>query len=289
MPPELTLTALTASPTTLVDHGRPGLRHRGYPAGGPADRDSALLAREMLASPPEQPLLEFAQHPGRWELSGHGTFVLTGADFRWTLNGRKLRRYRAHQLTGETAVLTGKMPATGLRGYLNVAGAWRTSPTPDEHQLLLHHGSVEALRPDAYLPAGWTHTIRTDTRPATKFPVPEFPEATTHVLPTLPGPEWDWLSPREQAAFLAATWRIDPQSNRQGLMLHGEDFTPPTLPELLSSPVLPGTIQLTPTGPILLGPDAQTIGGYPRVRVLAETTQRDLAYQIPLRGRIRFR
>ncbi|OAV45719.1 hypothetical protein A3850_015000 [Lewinella sp. 4G2] len=34
---------------------------------------------------------------------------------------------------------------------------------------------------------------------------------------------------------------------------------------MLSSPVLPGTIQLTPTGLIVLGPDAQTVGGYPRI------------------------
>ena len=40
---------------------------------------------------------------------------------------------------------------------------------------------------------------------------------------------------------------------------------------MISSPVLPGTIQCTPSGKlIVLMVDGQTIGGYPRVGMLAE-------------------
>ena len=43
------------------------------------------------------------------------------------------------------------------------------------------------------------------------------------------------------------------------------------LPSILTSPVLPGTVQLTPSGKlIVLMRDCQTTGGYPRVLQLSE-------------------
>lgn len=49
---------------------------------------------------------------------------------------------------------------------------------------------------------------------------------------------------------------------------------------MLSTPVLPGTVQLSPSGPLLLGPDAQTLGGYPRALLLARPEQLAQAYQL---------
>ncbi|MFT5018055.1 MAG: allophanate hydrolase subunit 2 [Limisphaerales bacterium] len=56
----------------------------------------------------------------------------------------------------------------------------------------------------------------------------------------------------------------------------------------MSSPVLPGTVQLTPSGPILLGPDAQTVGGYPRVLLAAKPGKLGLAFQVGLGRPVRF-
>ncbi|MGB3801904.1 MAG: hypothetical protein WA952_18945, partial [Lewinella sp.] len=56
---------------------------------------------------------------------------------------------------------------------------------------------------------------------------------------------------------------------------------------LLSSAVLPGTVQLTPSGAILLGPDAQTIGGYPRALVVVDDLSP--AFQLRPGQRIRFK
>jgi allophanate hydrolase subunit 2 len=45
-----------------------------------------------------------------------------------------------------------------------------------------------------------------------------------------------------------------------------EDLVENKLPSIITSPVLPGTIQLTPSGKlIILMKDCQTSGGYPRV------------------------
>ncbi len=107
----------------------------------------------------------------------------------------------------------------------------------------------------------------------------------------LPGPEWRWLKAKHAAELVDVSYRVSPASSRQGLRLTPE---PPwrlnalPLPNMLSSPVLPGTVQLTPSGLIVLGPDAQTIGGYPRVMVLdAEQVAR--CYQLGIGGEVTFR
>jgi allophanate hydrolase subunit 2 len=56
---------------------------------------------------------------------------------------------------------------------------------------------------------------------------------------------------------------------------------------MLSSGVIPGTIQVPPSGqPIILMGDAQTTGGYPRIGVVVRADLWKLA-QAPLNGRLR--
>ena len=51
-----------------------------------------------------------------------------------------------------------------------------------------------------------------------------------------------------------------------GIRLDGQKLLRPEGPDLVSSAVAPGTIQVPPDGnPIILMSDAQTLGGYPRV------------------------
>jgi allophanate hydrolase subunit 2 len=52
--------------------------------------------------------------------------------------------------------------------------------------------------------------------------------------------------------------------------------------EILTSPVQPGTIQLTPSGQlIVLMKDGQTTGGYARILQLSETSLSKLAQKRP--------
>jgi len=56
---------------------------------------------------------------------------------------------------------------------------------------------------------------------------------------------------------------------------------------MLSSPVVDGTVQLTPHGPIVLLRERQTIGGYPRVFVVADVDVDVLGQYAPRRA-VRF-
>ncbi|MGB7786903.1 MAG: allophanate hydrolase subunit 2 family protein, partial [Salinimicrobium sp.] len=69
-------------------------------------------------------------------------------------------------------------------------------------------------------------------------------------------------------------------NNRMGIQLQEE--LPNTLDAILTGPVLPGTVQLTPSGKlIVLMRDGQTTGGYPRVLQLSEAGINALAQKLP--------
>ena len=54
------------------------------------------------------------------------------------------------------------------------------------------------------------------------------------------------------------------------------------LEPIITAPVLPGTIQLTPSGQLmLLMCDCQTTGGYPRIFQLSEMAINKLSQKIP--------
>ena len=81
----------------------------------------------------------------------------------------------------------------------------------------------------------------------------------------LPGPEWAWFQ-RARHQLTHQRWQVSPQSNRMGLRLQGEPLVRQGGEELRSHGLLPGVIQVPPDGqPIVLGCEAQTCGGYPRL------------------------
>jgi KipI family sensor histidine kinase inhibitor len=113
------------------------------------------------------------------------------------------------------------------------------------------------------------------------------------------GPEWSWIPEEYQRLFLESDFVVGSQSNRMGIRLQlGEDLAKDWVKfreywanraSMWSSPVVPGIMQLPPNGePIVLGPDGQTLGGYPRIAYLPKDQQWRAA-QLKPGDRLRFR
>jgi antagonist of KipI len=88
----------------------------------------------------------------------------------------------------------------------------------------------------------------------------------------IPGPEWNWLMEDSQTRFLNGRFLITPASDRMGYRLQGEALEQSRKESLVSSAVSFGTVQLLPSGQlILLMADHQTTGGYPRMATVIRT------------------
>ncbi|MDB4330050.1 biotin-dependent carboxyltransferase family protein, partial [Flavobacteriaceae bacterium] len=90
------------------------------------------------------------------------------------------------------------------------------------------------------------------------------------------GPEFKYLNPEQQEGLNQQTFKVSNLNNRMAYQL---------LPSLsafeknqITGPVLPGTVQITPSGNIMvLMREAQTTGGYPRILQLTQESINALA------------
>jgi len=264
----------------VVDGGRPGYRALGVTTGGPADARARKAANRLLGRNARATTLEFTGTGGRWLLNGSGQIALTGADLNWRLNGRLLENYQTLYVEGD-GLLTSTPSSAGLRGYLAINGHWHLPRALGSAEAGLP--GVPAVTADWSAIINWSQesTFRMDLD--TRRHLPSEPVS----LRVSPGPEWDWLSAEQKERLVGTTYRTGLDSNRQGIRLESAEKFFYGLPTMISSPVLPGTLQLSPAGPILLGPAAQTIGGYPRVLLVTGSDDLSEAFQVRLHDEIR--
>jgi antagonist of KipI len=79
----------------------------------------------------------------------------------------------------------------------------------------------------------------------------------------IPGPAWNNLSPQSIQDLLHGHFEISDQANRMGFKLDGPSLIQQNEQDTFSSAVTRGTLQLLPSGKIIvLMADHQTIGGY---------------------------
>lgn len=98
------------------------------------------------------------------------------------------------------------------------------------------------------------------------------------------GPEYNIL---KDTTFFDSIWSISANSSQMGISLDGSNLDTHKV-EMISQPVADGTIQLAPSGPIVLMRHRQTVGGYPRIANVLEADISKLAQLIP-GSRVRFR
>lgn len=102
-------------------------------------------------------------------------------------------------------------------------------------------------------------------------------------VPVHAGPRDALLGPSALTQLLATTWRVRQDSDRVGVRLEGPPLPLPAgLGTLPSEPMMPGAIQMPPSGlPVVFGPDHPTTGGYPVIAVVTRTGQDRLAQAAP--------
>lgn len=243
--------------TSIQDVGRANWQHMGVPLGGAADSWAMQCANWLAGNAANSPVLEMALFAPQITFSAACTIALCGADLSFKINNRPIAINASIQVNAGD-ILTSGLPKFGCYCYLAVGGKWQVSRWLN---------STSPLTGNAILPIptllqkGDTITIDANRYFEAKvLPLWAIPSqnASTTVRYTI-GPEGD-----ENLHDIPMT--VLPNSNRMGLRCATALTLPKANSEMISSPVLPGTIQLTPAGQcIVLGVDAQTTGGYPRI------------------------
>lgn len=258
----------------LVDHGRPRSRSLGVPVGGAADRAALAIGNALVGNAPDALALEFTLSGPTLEAEHATACAVFGAPFTLALNGRPLSTGRTFTLEPGDTLRVGGTPS-GVRGYLCVAGGF------DAPEVLESRSSLEPVKPGDILRC---RPSRCEPRGLGFGALPLACAGMENPIRVLDGPQRDWFT---DDRFFTQPYEVSAASNRMGLRLTGEPLTR-TPAELVSEAVAPGTVQVTNDGlPVVLGVDAQTIGGYPKV---AHVIRADLDRLAQLRPgeRVRF-
>jgi allophanate hydrolase subunit 2 len=256
---------LRAGPgVTVQDLGRPRYLAQGLSRGGAADPVALAEGAALLEQAVTCAAIEIAGTVLEVETSAQVRFALTGAPMRAQIggDGRTLAWNASHRLdVGERLRLS--PGGTGSYGYLHLAGGIGTQERVGGRGAHLAAGLGAPLDRGDRLPLG--ADLRPDTPSRRLPPADRFSGGTIRMIP---GPQTGLFPDALLTRFLSTPFERTAWGNRQGVKLgfSGEGFSPEGGLRLLSEVIVPGDIQITGDGtPYVLGPECQTIGGYPRI------------------------
>ena len=280
-----TIAVLKPGPrTTVQSSARHGLRHLGVATGGAADPLSLALANKLLGNPWHAPALEFTLTGPTLQFEHPCSFAITNAT-------AKLNRYRIPLLSTLRAAAGDELAVgnttDGARGYIAFAGGLRADVVLGSASTDIQAG-FGGLAGRA-LQSG--DVLHCDGESAAELETPEqfrIAGATGIALRTTQGAEHAALNGKSRERLFSENWRVGQRADRMGVKLDGPMLTVASDGEMDSVPVFPGTVQCPESGaPFLLGADAGTLGGYPRIAQVARVDRHRLG-QLRPGDRLRF-
>lgn len=258
----------------VVDRGRPDRRGLGVPTGGAFDRAAYRLGNALVGNEPNAAAIEITLSGPTLEATAPCAGVLFGADFELSVNDEPWPAGMSFQLAQGDRLSIGAT-RRGVRAYLCAAGGGFGAP--------VRLGSRSAFGPVAA--GALLECVESRGRPRRRLAAP-WHDAMFGQLRLLPGSH---LTEESKQLLAGQAFIVGEDCSRQGLRLKGKAPLPVWPAELVSAPVVPGTVQLPAGGqPIVLGADAQTIGGYPRLAHVILADQDQLA-QLRPGDAVRFR
>ena len=280
----------------IQDLGRYGHSGLGVSAAGALDRASLRRANRLVGNAPSAAAIETVAGGLAVQAVGDQVLAVAGAPSDLTIaspSGDDLEpAWRTVPIATPFALLDGETltigaPESGFRSYLAVRGGVDTAPVLGSRST----DTMSGIGP-APLAAGQIFAVGGEAESGVVgHPElqPDFPGAGVTVLDVVPGPRADWFDAAALASFCGQDWEVKPQSNRVGMRLQGTPLQRTRQGELASEGTVAGALQVPPEGlPVLFLADHPITGGYPVIAVVVDS-QLDLAAQVPIGGRIRFR
>jgi KipI family sensor histidine kinase inhibitor len=294
----------------VQDLGRPGHGGLGVSAAGALDRASLRRANRVVGNQSSAAAVETVAGGLRVQAVGDQVLAVTGAPAALTVltpssvnagdpnnagdpdDAGLPEQVREVPMATAFALLDGEIltlgaPERGFRSYLAIRGGADVDSVLGSRSTDTLAGLGPApLAAGQLLAAGAATSSNVVGNPELQ---PDFPDAGVTVLDVVPGPRDEWFDAAALESLCTQDWTVTPRSNRVGMRLDGKPLKRSRDGELASEGTMSGAIQVPPEGqPVLFLADHPITGGYPVVGVVVDH-QLDLAAQVPIGGRIRFR
>ena len=244
--------------STIQDSGRFGYKNIGIPVSGAMDQASAKLANLLLGNDERSAVLEMTLLGPTLEFMNDTYISITGADMNPVLNKQKILLNKT-LLVNKGDILCLSHSTNGMRSYLGVKGGFNSETKLGSKSFYRGITKREKLiKNDKIKFDQAISSPKTVNKNINDFKINRKGD-----IKVFKGPEFDLLDTYSKDIIFNTDFTIG-INNRMGYNL----FEPikNSISSIISSPVMPGTVQLTPSGKIIiLCRDCQTTGGYPRI------------------------
>lgn len=249
------------------DGGRKGLSFYAIPSSGAMDAMSLTAANSIMGKRHDAVCIEMHYKAMSIQFNDQIRFCITGADMGFCLNGESISLNTVYTAC-ENDVLHGAFAKQNARAYFQIDGAFELAEIYGSQSAFPFQGiesSVGSMIQKGAL-IEWKKSV--DVLDSVK---PFIPDEYKQHIKIYKGPEFDCLSARAIQQIKSEYFSIGSDSNRMGARIR-ENVDHSKFKHLTSSvPVLPGFIQMTPEGQLIVVlQDGQTTGGYPRVAFIKQ-------------------
>jgi biotin-dependent carboxylase-like uncharacterized protein len=246
--------------TTIQDKGRVGFASLGVPISGAMDSYSSDLANRILNNSLDCALLEITLGGCKLQFLSKTTMCISGGDFSPTINNQPILLNSKISIKKNDILSFGKVNF-GVRCYLAVKGGIQSDIKLGSRSSFKNITRNFLLKSGDYLPIS---TLKVDLGTASSQVKVNKNHFESKIMECFRGPEFEALDIHQQKILFETEFSVSKDINRMGYKLN--EILENNIPSILTSAVLPGTVQLTPSGKlIVLMRDCQVTGGYPRV------------------------
>jgi len=292
--------------TSMQDLGRYGYQRYGIIVSGGMDLYSLQIANLLVGNEEDEAALEITLMGPSLLIEKDILLAITGGDLSPTVNGASVPMWRPVYVKQGSILNFGACKA-GCRAYLAVAGGYDVPEVMGSKSTYLRAGiggvQGRALQKGDVLPikaprqqsADFITKLakQTSARPfattawyAGKMHIPA--DTQTRKVRVMRGDQFDKFTPDSKQKFFDQVFQITPQSDRMGYRLAGATLQLAEPLEMISEPIVLGTVQVPADGnPIILVADRHPMGGYPKIAQVAVVDMPVVA-QLRPGGKIQF-
>jgi len=252
--------------STIQDKGRFGYGAFGVPKSGAMDFYSAELANTLLGNTINDAVLEITMIGPQLKFDVECLLVITGADMSPSINRKTIQNNKVYRIKKCDTLGFDKLKS-GLRAYVAVKGGFKSDMVLGSQSYYQPLTLANKLNNGDTLYLNQSENTFDTYETFSKLKVVDYSSPNIHVFK---GPEFERLSCNQKSELTSLESQVTNLYNRMAYQL--SPLFDNDLKSILTGPVLPGTVQLTPSGKlIVLMRDCQTTGGYPRVLQLTES------------------
>ena len=275
--------------TTFQDQGRSNLYHIGIPFSGVMDNRNYILANKLTGNKLNSPVIEFAYQGPHLKYTGEKINIAVTGDVVFKIikssteiDGNCYESYQIESGDQINLISTNK----SVYGYLAIGGEldlklqWNSCSINTKANI----GSNDGKK----LENGQKINILSINSDQSKRKT-NYINSKVENIRVIKGPNFDYFSNEGKKIFFEKEFTVSKLSDRMGMRLEGSKIENIVNTNIKSEGLIKGVIQVPADGnPIIMLSDHGTVGGYPKIGVVASVDY-DRLVQISPGSKVKFK